>query len=203
MNGEWDIMSFSSTGVMWLLWGGMLLALIRLIRGPSLADRVVALDLIAIMMVGVMVIHSIATQQAVFIRAAIVVGLVAYLGTVAFAYFIEKGGASMKELIVAFLMWFGGGFMFIAAIGILRFPDLYIRMHAATKVGTLGISGLVLAGMLDFADTAVTTQGVLVILFFFLTAPIAAHMISRAAYNTGVNMSDHSVMDEMKNPPAA
>ena len=104
----------------------------------------------------------------------------------------------MREILIAALMWFGAAFMFIAAIGIVRLPDLYIRMHAATKVGTLGISGLVLAAMVDFQNAAVTTQGILVIVFFFLTAPIAAHMISRAAYRTGVKMSDHSIIDEMK-----
>jgi multicomponent Na+:H+ antiporter subunit F len=87
-----DLLHITSYGVMFLLWGAMALALYRLVRGPSLADRVVALDLIAILMVGVIVVHSIRTDQDVYLRAAIVVGLVAYLGTVAFAYFIEKGG---------------------------------------------------------------------------------------------------------------
>jgi len=86
------ILTFTSMGVMVLLWAAIALALYRLVRGPSLADRVVALDLIAILMVGVIVVHSIRTDQDVYLRAAIVVGLVAYLGTVAFAYFIEKGG---------------------------------------------------------------------------------------------------------------
>ncbi len=92
MFAEWDIVSASTTGVMFLLWTAIVLAMYRLIRGPSLPDRVVALDLIAILMVGVIVIHAITTDQPVFLRAAIVVGLVAYLGTIAFAYFIEKRG---------------------------------------------------------------------------------------------------------------
>lgn len=92
MSGEWNLIHASSIGVMGLLWAGIALALFRLVRGPSLADRVVALDLIAIMMVGVIIMHSIATNEPVYLRAAIIVGLVAYLGTVAFAYFIEKGG---------------------------------------------------------------------------------------------------------------
>ncbi len=92
MFAEWDIVSASTTGVMFLLWTSIVLAMYRLIRGPSLPDRVVALDLIAILMVGVIVIHAITTDQPVFLRAAIVVGLVAYLGTIAFAYFIEKRG---------------------------------------------------------------------------------------------------------------
>lgn len=104
----------------------------------------------------------------------------------------------MRDMLIAFLLCSGGFFMFVAAVGIVRLPGLYTRMHAATKVGTLGISGLMLAAMVHFQDTAVTTQGVLVIIFFYLTAPIAAHMISRAAYNSGVKMSGHSVIDELK-----
>lgn len=92
MFAEWDIVNTSASGVMLMLWAAILLAMYRLLRGPSLADRVVALDLIAILMVGVIVIHAISSSQPVFLRAAIVVGLVAYLGTVAFAYFIEKRG---------------------------------------------------------------------------------------------------------------
>lgn len=104
----------------------------------------------------------------------------------------------MKELIVSLLLWTGGGFMFLATLGIVRLPDLYMRMHAATKVGTLGISGLLLGAMVYFGKSGVTTEAILIILFFFLTAPIAAHMISRAAYYTGVPLEDPSVPDELK-----
>jgi len=104
----------------------------------------------------------------------------------------------MREGLMLFLLWFGALFMFVAAIGIVRLPDLYTRMHAAAKVGTLGITGMILAAAVHFNEIAVSTQAFLIIVFFFLTAPIAAHMISRAAYHTGVKMSDHSVLDELK-----
>jgi multicomponent Na+:H+ antiporter subunit F len=87
-----ELLHGTGSGVMILLWVSVALALYRLIRGPSLADRVVALDLIAIIMVGIIVIHAIRTDEDVYLRAAIIVGLVAFLGTIAFAYFIEKGG---------------------------------------------------------------------------------------------------------------
>jgi len=105
----------------------------------------------------------------------------------------------MREVIMHVLFWFGALFMFVAAVGIVRLPDLYTRMHAAAKVGTLGITGLILAAAVHFNEIAVSTQATLIIVFFFLTAPIAAHMISRAAYHTGVKLSDHSVLDELKN----
>lgn len=87
-----NLVSFTCVGVLWLLSISMLLALYRLLRGPSLADRVVALDLISILSVGLIVVYAIAAEQPVYLSAAIIVGLVAFIGTVAFSYFIEKGG---------------------------------------------------------------------------------------------------------------
>jgi multicomponent Na+:H+ antiporter subunit F len=68
----------------------ILLAVVRLIRGPSLPDRVVALDLISILVAGVTAIYAIETGQAVFLDVAIVLALIGFLATVAFAHYIEK-----------------------------------------------------------------------------------------------------------------
>jgi multicomponent Na+:H+ antiporter subunit F len=68
----------------------ILLGVVRLIRGPSLPDRVVALDLVSILVAGVIAVYAIETGQAVFLDVAIVLALVAFLGTVAFARYIEK-----------------------------------------------------------------------------------------------------------------
>jgi multicomponent Na+:H+ antiporter subunit F len=68
----------------------ILLAVVRLIRGPSLPDRVVALDLISILVAGATAIHAVRTGQAVFLDVAIVLALIAFLGTVAFATYIER-----------------------------------------------------------------------------------------------------------------
>lgn len=65
-------------------------ALLRLLKGPSLADRVIALDLIAALAVGVIAVYSIYTDQPILLRAAIVVALVVFVGTVAFAMYLEK-----------------------------------------------------------------------------------------------------------------
>ena len=70
--------------------GGLAAAFVRLVRGPSLPDRVVALDLIALLLVGVLVISSIASAEPAMLRAAVVVALLAFLGTVAFARYLER-----------------------------------------------------------------------------------------------------------------
>lgn len=92
----------------------------------------------------------------------------------------------MAEYFIAAMVLLGGFFCFVAGLGILRLPDVLIRMHASTKAGTLG-AGLILgAAAVYFGDTATTTRAVAAILFLLLTAPVAAHMIGRAAFKVGV-----------------
>ena len=87
----------------------------------------------------------------------------------------------MTEIIAGLLIVAGGGFAFIAGLGILNLPDVLNRMHASTKAGTLGSSLALVACAVHFADTSVTTRVIVTILFLLLTAPLAAHMIGRAA----------------------
>lgn len=74
-----------------LLSAAFFLAFIRLARGPSLPDRVVALDLLASLSVGWIALYAIATNQPIFLDVAIVLALISFLGTVGFAYYIAKG----------------------------------------------------------------------------------------------------------------
>lgn len=68
----------------------ILLAVVRLIRGPSLPDRVVALDLISILVAGATAIYAVGTGEAVYLDVATVLALISFLGTVAFAHYVEK-----------------------------------------------------------------------------------------------------------------
>ncbi len=70
----------------------VLLSLVRLIRGPSLPDRVVALDLIGTITVGIIGTYCVMSNQRVFLIVAVVLALITFLGTVALAYYVEKGG---------------------------------------------------------------------------------------------------------------
>lgn len=81
---------FILTIVMPVLMLALVLVLIRMIKGPSLSDRVVALDLAASIVIAAIVAYAIATNQPVFVDVAIVMALLLFLGTVAFAYFLEK-----------------------------------------------------------------------------------------------------------------
>jgi len=75
-----------------LLATAVLLALVRLVRGPGLADRVVALDLLSAVAVGIMAAWAVAADDAVYLDVGLLVALVAFLGTVAFARYAEAGG---------------------------------------------------------------------------------------------------------------
>lgn len=79
----------------------------------------------------------------------------------------------------------------------LRLPDTLIRMHAATKAGTLG-AGLILAGAaLYFAETGTTLRALMTIVFIYLTAPVAAHLIGRAAYRSGIRLYSGTWVDHL------
>jgi multicomponent Na+:H+ antiporter subunit G len=92
----------------------------------------------------------------------------------------------MLEWLMAILVVLGGFFCFVAGLGVLRLPDVLIRMHASTKAGTLG-SGLILVAVaIYFGDGATITRALAAILFLLLTAPVAAHVIGRAAFRYGV-----------------
>ena len=67
-----------------------LLTLVRVVRGPTLPDRVVAIDLIGVLIVGVIVVGAAATGQPAFLDVAIVVALISFVGTVAYARYVER-----------------------------------------------------------------------------------------------------------------
>ncbi|MCA8878646.1 MAG: monovalent cation/H(+) antiporter subunit G [Rhodobacteraceae bacterium] len=86
----------------------------------------------------------------------------------------------MTEIIAGIFVLLGAGFVFIAALGVYRLPDVLNRMHASTKAGTLGCALALTAAAIQFGSTAITAKVIATILFLMLTAPIAAHMIGRA-----------------------
>lgn len=103
-----------------------------------------------------------------------------------------------REILTCFFVLLGGLLSLVAAAGVLRMPDVFTRMHAATKVGTVGVSSVAIGVMVHFGSITVTSRGMLVIAFFLLTAPVAAHMIGRAAYRTGVSLWILTRIDEWK-----
>lgn len=87
----------------------------------------------------------------------------------------------MIEIVAGLLVILGGMFAFIAALGVVRLPDVLTRMHSSTKAGTLASSLILSAAALMSGSPAVVAKCVAAVLFLLLTAPIAAHMIGRAS----------------------
>ena len=92
----------------------------------------------------------------------------------------------------------GSIFCLLASIGTLRFPDVYTRMQAATKAGTLGVGCLVFTVPAHFASVGAFAEAILVLAFFFLTAPVAGHLIGRAAYLAGSPIWAKTQRDELR-----
>jgi multicomponent Na+:H+ antiporter subunit G len=103
----------------------------------------------------------------------------------------------MTDWTIIILSSLGSLFVLLAAIGILRMPDFYLRISVTTKAGTLGVGLLLLCNTFYFQDSAVTSRALAIIIFLILTAPIAAHMIGRTGYLTGIKLWDRSVADDL------
>lgn len=78
------------TGILILLSAGLVCAFIRLARGPYLPDRVIALDLISILAIGFIVVYAVHFSQPAFLDVAIILAIISFLGTIAFAYYLER-----------------------------------------------------------------------------------------------------------------
>lgn len=91
----------------------------------------------------------------------------------------------IHEIILSACLISGTFFILVAAMGIVRMPDLYLRMHASTKAGTVGISFLLLAVGIFYNDVSVSSRILGIILFVFITAPVAAHILGKVMIKKG------------------
>ncbi len=91
-------------------------------------------------------------------------------------------------IIIIFLLLVGTFFIFSSAVGIIRFPGVFTRLHAATKAPTLGIISILIGTFFYLYGTHQIVSGklLLAILFIMLSSPVAGHMLSRAAHKSGI-----------------
>lgn len=96
------------------------------------------------------------------------------------------------------LLILGAIFTLLAAVGVVRLPDLYTRMHAASKAGAVG-GGLVLIAVAVISmDAAVALRAIIGVIFVLLTTPVAAHLLARASYIAGYHADESTVRDDIK-----
>lgn len=108
---------------------------------------------------------------------------------------------NVLEWISAILAVAGAALMALGGLGVLRLPDVIGRMHAATKPPTLGLVLVVVAAMLRVDEVADLGLLLLVLLLQFLTAPVGAHLIGRASYDSGGLLAPDTVRDDLEDAP--
>lgn len=95
----------------------------------------------------------------------------------------------MMEWLVSLALLIGAFFTLVGSIGLLRFPDFFSRLHAPTKASTLGLSAILLASFVHFSDRG-SLHEPLVILFLFMSAPVSAYMLAKAAMHLARRTSE-------------
>jgi multicomponent Na+:H+ antiporter subunit G len=98
----------------------------------------------------------------------------------------------MDKIIISALILAGAFFILVAAIGLVRFKDLYSRLHAGTKAPSFGIFMLVLGVSIYFNNPVVYLKGLFIVVFIYLTAPLAAHAIVKSYEGKTENEKDSS-----------
>lgn len=106
----------------------------------------------------------------------------------------------MSDIVVIFLLITGSVLCMIAAIGLIRLPDVFTRMHASTKAGTLGVGCIMAAVAIASWDAVTTLKALAAFAFLILTAPVAAHMLGRAAYRLGEPLAPNTIRDDWQDP---
>jgi multicomponent Na+:H+ antiporter subunit G len=103
----------------------------------------------------------------------------------------------MINAFIALCIGIGAIAILLAAIGILRMPDLYLRLSVTTKAATLGIGLILAGGVFHFQEAGVTSRALAIIFFTTLTAPVSAQLIARVAYLVKAKMWEHTIRDEL------
>lgn len=102
------------------------------------------------------------------------------------------------SLLAAALLVLGAAFMALGAVGLVRLPDVYMRMSASSKAATLGASLVLLGAAVHFGTAAVAGRAAVIVAFLLLTAPVAAHAIGRAGYRRKSPLWEGTIADELR-----
>ena len=100
----------------------------------------------------------------------------------------------MFEWIIAAFLLAGGAFILIGSIGLVKMPDFFMRLHGPTKATTVGVGAIVLSSVIYFSSKGqgVGVAEVLITVFLFLTAPVSANIMAKAAMHIGVSTTDNT-----------
>jgi multicomponent Na+:H+ antiporter subunit G len=104
----------------------------------------------------------------------------------------------VRVVLTIVLLCGGTAFLLLAAIGVVRMPDVFLRISAVSKASTLGVGCVLLATAVASEDIGVRARAVATVAFVFLTTPVASHMLGRAAYRCGAPLWRGTVVDELR-----
>ncbi|MCC6964989.1 MAG: Na+/H+ antiporter subunit G [Nitrospira sp.] len=105
----------------------------------------------------------------------------------------------MQDVIVSLLLLVGSFFILVGAIGLVRLPDFFMRLHGPTKSTTLGVGGMLLAAVVHAAGRDFSLRESLITLFLFVTAPVSAYLLGQAGLRRRI-MSRAPLPDEVSGP---
>ena len=108
--------------------------------------------------------------------------------------------STVAGVLIAATMIVGTFLVMVASVGLVRFPDVFTRMHAAGKAGTMGISLIIISSVVCFAgvDNSILIRGLIAIFFQFLTTPTSTHLLARTSYIRNYSLTERTVVDELK-----
>ncbi len=109
----------------------------------------------------------------------------------------------MTDVLTAILWLTGSAFALLAAIGVVRMPDVFTRMQASTKASTLGLGFLLVGAAIQMGDFASFIRLATIGAFVLLTTPVAGHVIARASYFADVPLWKGTLLDERRRVPHA
>ena len=95
---------------------------------------------------------------------------------------------TLLDVLASLALLFGLFFLFIGAVGIVRLPDVFNRLHAASKCSTIGLMGLLTAACLHTPTIGVISKSIMTVLFVFVSAPVGSHILAKAALRSGASL---------------
>lgn len=102
--------------------------------------------------------------------------------------------SQLAEYTICFLLLLGGAFTLIGAIGLARLPDFFTRLHGPTKATTLGVGAIMLSSVIYFSSQgeSIGISEILITVFLFMTAPVSANILAKAAMHIGVKTAGNT-----------
>lgn len=103
----------------------------------------------------------------------------------------------MSEIITGIFLILGSFIVLLAGIGVVKMPDIYTRMSATSKASTLGVSVILITTGFFFGTTEIITRTLLIVIFLMITAPVASHLLGKAAYLNKLPLWDRTKRDDL------